>query len=194
MFNESFGGVTFSGWAFVPFLCVGGLIVFAGLAVAVRSVIAMRRSALLTRTGVAVEGRIIDNQMESRESTFDAGTPDMPMTSTTRYFVFRPVIKFRTQAGQEIFAVAPRVSRRSFIVGATVPLLYLPDRPDQIKIVTGGGGSAVPGLVVGLLVAGLATTFLLAVHSMFFASSTNPAGSDCPPGLNLPAGATCSSR
>lgn len=180
------------GWAFLPFLAVGGLIALSGLAIAARSVVAIRRSAALTRVGVPTTATIIDSQVESRTSTTDIGMPNADgtpgmQTPSTSYLVFRPIVRFRTQTGQEITAVAPRVSRRSFLPGAAVEVLYNPSRPDQLKIVSGpgSGGSAVPGMVAGLVMAAIATTFVILVHSIFF-MSPSPASTDpgCPPGIS----------
>ncbi|MEV0270754.1 DUF3592 domain-containing protein [Hamadaea sp. NPDC050747] len=136
----------------VMFMIVAAVIGVGGIVGLVKGVARLRGSASLREDGRETTGTVVDSQMESR------GAGD------NRFMVFRPVVRFRTQEGQEVTAVGPNASRRSFVKDSTVPLRYHPDRPAEIEIVTGeGSGSGAWAMIAGGLLAAVAGLFFVVV-------------------------------
>jgi hypothetical protein len=137
------------------FAAIIGLIAIAALVIAIKGVIAISRASHLASVGLETTGTIVDNQMESHRQHNSNG-----FSST--YLTFRPVVKYRTQMGQEVVAVGPASSRRSFVKETTVPIRYNPESPDQIQLLSGHGrGSGgwsmlIGGVVMLIFVAGFA--------------------------------------
>ena len=132
---------------------------------------------------------IIDNQRESRTSTstVPGAGADVPM----RYFVFRPVVRFHDRNGREVTAVARNVSRRSFISGISTPLVYHPDRPDQVMVPggPGAGGAAAVGIVVGVVALCLIAAIVVFAAVALGIRHHHSDSTACPPGF--PAGVSC---
>ena len=151
---------------FTGFALIVGLL---GLAVAGRGVFTVWRSRRFAAEGLTTTGTVIDNQIEAYAG--DHGSR----------LAFRPAVKFRTRAGQEIVAVSSRPGRRSGVVGMTVDLRYDPETPTRMEILTpglrgdGGAGLIVFGLV--LVAMGLAAFF---VSHMILDSGSLPGTCDGP--------------
>ncbi len=177
------------------FVLIAGVILAISVFILVRSVRSARRSAELKRVGVRVPGTVVNNQMESRTSSSTmpdaAGIPQQTMTG--RYFVFRPVVKFHSLAGTEFIAVAGNVSRRSFVAGTQVPLIYHPDRPSDVQIEGGPGAGSVAAVVVSGIITTIMAAIIVVAVVVFLMFHRNGTGSgDCPP--DFPRGISCSTN
>ena len=183
------------GTAFTAFgVVISLVIVGVAVMIAVKAISAGRQTDELKRVGIPVTGVIIDNQRESRASTstVSGGGADLPMhTSSVRYFAFRPVVRFHDRNGREVTALARNVSRRSFIPGISTPLVYHPDRADQVMIPNGpgAGGAAAVGMVVGVIALGLIAATVLLAAVAFGAWHRHSDSITCPPGV--PTDVTC---
>jgi hypothetical protein len=165
----------------VVFTLFGGLVALFGVGLAVAGARAVARSARFSRVGIPAEGVIVDNQMESRSTTGDNGLPPRS------YLMFRPAVRFRTQQGQELTVVARNASRRSYLTGTSVAVLYDPQRPTEIRLTAQRGMSAgVIPLVAGLIFAAFAVGLIIIANVGLGSTSSND---NCPPGL--PAGFSC---
>jgi hypothetical protein len=151
------------------FAAIVCLIAIGALVAVVKGMLALNRSRRLARVGLETTATIIDNQMESHRQTNSNGF-------SRSYLTFRPVVRYRTQMGQEIVAVGPVGSRRSFVKETTVPIRYNPDQPDQIQIVSGHGrGSGGATALIG----GLVMLVFIAFFAFVAYSMQQAAASDC---------------
>lgn len=142
-------------------LLVGGFMALIAIVAISHGTWVLLRSRRLARDGREAEGTVVESQMESRRRT---GTGP---GSNSSYVVFHPVVRFRTDMGQEVTAVGPAPSNRSFITGTAVRLRYDPDDPSRIEITsgpgkgTGGATGIAAGLVLLVVLAVIATATYL---------------------------------
>jgi hypothetical protein len=143
------------------FTAIIALIAIVALVIVIKGIVALSRSSRLASVGLETTGTIVDNQMESHRNHNSNGF-------SSSYLTFRPVVKYRTQMGQEVVAVGPASSRRSFVKETTVPIRYNPQSPDQIQLLSGhgrgsGGWSMLIGGIVMLI---FITGFAVVAYSM----------------------------
>lgn len=79
---------------------------------------------------------------------------------------FRPVVRFRTGAGQNVTFVGAQGRNRSYVAGSHIVVVYDPDKPDRAAI--GTGGAAMSYLVIGSVIAVLGVL-------MYLVALANPA-------------------
>lgn len=140
------------GWFRAGTYVIAGLPVLVGLAMAAVGLRRLARERRLRDTGVRASGVIVDNRMES---------------GTDRQLVFSPVVQFQTTDGRSLTVPARQRSRRSYVVGTPVGLVYDPARPEDLVVdasgagarayVAAGVGFAIFGLVIGAVFSVLAS-------------------------------------
>ncbi|WFE25864.1 DUF3592 domain-containing protein [Solwaraspora sp. WMMD791] len=78
-----------------------------------------RRERAVAALGLRVTGRVTQSRVERR---------------ATGRTVFRPVVRFRTLTGEDAVTTGSRPSRRSFVAGAELDVVYDPADPDRADV------------------------------------------------------------
>jgi Protein of unknown function (DUF3592) len=129
-------------WVFGGFAVLVGLVSVINI---LRGFFRLGTSRRLTASGIAAAGLVVDNKRQTYQ-TPPTGNGQPGRVST----MFQPVIRFTTQQGQEITAVSPAQSNRSFRVGTAVAIRYDAANPNVVQIASGRGkGSGGCGMIVG---------------------------------------------
>jgi len=152
---------------FLIFALVAAGIAGWGLYLVVRGVLDLRRSSGLKRDGQQTTGTVVDNQVESH---YRSGTTGGPYRASFSWLTFQPAVRFRTLDGRDIVAVGPARSRRSFVSGTTVSVLYDPGDPTKIQLLSGhgrgsGGAARLASGLFAIVGAAAFLTFVLVMHS-----------------------------
>jgi hypothetical protein len=93
------------------------------------------RVASLVRSGQRVAGTVVDNQMRSR---------------ARGRIGFRPVVRFRTVAGEELTVVINQERGRSTVVGSTVEVAYDETAPHNAELTSGNGMTSASYVLAGI--------------------------------------------
>jgi hypothetical protein len=126
--------------AWLPYVVatvVVGLPALAGIAMIVVGVRRRGQQRDLVSSGQQVSARVVDNQMES----WSGGRTS-----------FRPVVTYRTLAGQEVTTVLADLDGfRSHVVGTELVVFYDPAKPADATPVGGAGSRVAVTIVFGVI-------------------------------------------
>ncbi|MBB2944567.1 hypothetical protein FB565_004296 [Actinoplanes lutulentus] len=114
-----------------------GVPALVGIALIVAAVRRWLTLRALAASGRPATARVVDNQMES---------------SSEGQMSFRPVVTFRTEAGQEVTTpLADLDGFRSHIVGTEIAVLYDPERPSEATPARGSNTRLIATVVFGVI-------------------------------------------
>ncbi|MFI5497031.1 DUF3592 domain-containing protein [Actinoplanes sp. NPDC051859] len=113
-----------------------GIPAVAGLALISAGVRRWIRHRSLAGSGHRATAVVVDNQLQSRSE------------GQTH---FRPVVTFRTAAGQELKTVVDLPQSRSYLTGTEFEIYYDPQRPTEVTPVRNGQRGTITYLVFGVV-------------------------------------------